>query len=165
LGCEFALEELSLTNDKRRGRTVLVTGDGSLQLTAQEIGTMIAKRTRPVILLINNAGYTIERVIHGAKQKYNDISPWNYSHTLRLFGMSEEEVERSFFRAETKDELNDILAKQEVVQPTNVILVEIIMDKMDAPWRLVEQVATRGEESIRKMKEAGFKFRTPTAGN
>jgi len=124
---------------------------------------MIAQRTRPVILLINNAGYTIERVIHGAKQKYNDISPWNYSHALRLFGMSEEEVGRSFFRAETKDELDDIFAKQEVAQPSNVILVEIVMDKMDAPWRLIEQVATRGEASIRKMKEAGFKFRNPTA--
>ncbi|KAF1350921.1 thiamine diphosphate-binding protein [Delphinella strobiligena] len=76
-------------NGNKRGRTVLVTGDGSLQLTVQELGTMISHSTRPIILLINNAGYTIERVIHGAKQSYNDISPWNYSHALRLFGMNE----------------------------------------------------------------------------
>lgn len=122
---------------------------------------MIAYGTKPVILLINNAGYTIERVIHGAKQKYNDITPWNYSHALRLFGMSEEESKKCYFRAETKQELDAVFSKEEFKSPQNVMLVEIIMDAMDAPWRLVEQVALRGADTKRGMQEAGFKFRTP----
>lgn len=161
LGAELALEELSKKPGSNRGRTVLVTGDGSLQLTAQEIGTMIAQKTRTIILLINNAGYTIERVIHGAKQGYNDISPWNYSHTLKLFGMSEEDAQESFFRAETKTELDGILNEGSVLNPQNVIMVEIVMDKMDVPWKLMNQVATRGPETVKKMKEAGFVFRGP----
>lgn len=162
LGSELALDDLSNKNGDKRGRTVLVTGDGSLQLTVQELGTMIAHDTRPVILLINNAGYTIERVIHGAKQQYNDISPWNFSHALRLFGMSEENAQKSFYRAASKTELDDIFAKEEVRNPEKVVLVEIVMEALDAPWRLIEQVATRGEKTIQKMKEAGFKFRAPS---
>ena len=122
---------------------------------------MIAQGTRPIILLINNAGYTIERVIHGAKQGYNDISPWNFCHALQLFGMSEEAARTSFFRAETKKELEDILTREEVRNPSTVVLVEIVMDAMDAPWRLIEQVATRGPATVKKMKESGFKFRGP----
>lgn len=122
---------------------------------------MITHGTRPIVLLINNDGYTIERVIHGAKQQYNDIARWNYYHTLRLFGMSDEVAKKSFFRAETKENLEAIFAKKEVRNPQNVVMLEIVIDKMDAPWRLIEQVATRGEETIRKMKEAGFKFRGP----
>ncbi|KAK4940892.1 hypothetical protein LTR10_019045 [Elasticomyces elasticus] len=61
------------------GRTVLVVGDGSLQLTAQEIGTMIKHGLRNVIIIvIDNDGYTIERAIHGPEHAYNDIAAWNH---------------------------------------------------------------------------------------
>lgn len=50
-----------------RGRTLLFVGDGSLGLTVQEIGTMIQQKgPRPIIFILNNKGYTIERIIHGA---------------------------------------------------------------------------------------------------
>jgi pyruvate decarboxylase len=55
--------------DGEKGRTVLVTGDGSMALTIQEIGTMIKQKLKVVIFVINNAGYTIERVIWGAQQR------------------------------------------------------------------------------------------------
>lgn len=32
----------------------------------QEVGTMVQQGTRPIIFLINNKGYAIERIIHGA---------------------------------------------------------------------------------------------------
>lgn len=124
---------------------------------------MIAYGTKPIILLINNAGYTIERVIHGAKQQYNDITPWNYAHALQLFGMSEEEAKKSYFRAETKEELNAVFSKAEFERPKNVMLVEIMMEPLDAPWRLVEAVALRGADTKRGMQEAGFVFRTPAS--
>ncbi|GAB7353095.1 hypothetical protein MBLNU459_g3638t1 [Dothideomycetes sp. NU459] len=161
LGVELALQDRSKAAGGQRGRTVLVTGDGSLQLTIQELGTMIAYGARPVILLINNSGYTIERVIHGAKQKYNDITPWNYSHALRLFGMSDDEAKQCYFRAETKEELDAIFAKEEVKNPQKVMLVEIIMDAMDVHWRLMDAVALRGADVKQGMKDAGFIFQTP----
>lgn len=159
LGADVALTEHAEDGTRPRGRTLLLTGDGSLQLTIQEVGTMIHYGLAPVIFLINNAGYTIERVIHGARQPYNDIVPYNFSHTLQLFGMPEDEAKANFHRVATKAEFEEVVAKESVRHPNKVQLIEVVMDALDAPWRLVNQVATRGEESIKKMKEAGFKIR------
>jgi indolepyruvate decarboxylase len=42
-------------------RHLLFVGDGSFQETAQELSTMLRHDLKPVIFLINNGGYTIER--------------------------------------------------------------------------------------------------------
>jgi len=44
-------------------RVIAMIGDGSFQLTAQEISTMIRYNVKPIIVLINNRGYTIEAEI------------------------------------------------------------------------------------------------------
>jgi len=67
-------------------RVILFVGDGSLQLTVQEISTMIRHGLKPIIFVINNKGYTIERMIHGMKATYNDIQPWNHTGLLNVFG-------------------------------------------------------------------------------
>ena len=145
-GVEVALTDRVKTHSQQpRGRTVLVTGDGSLMLTVQEVGNFIKHRLAPLIILINNSGYTIERVIHGARQSYNDIVPFNYKHMLPFFNMPEAEAKKCFHRAETKAELDEILEKDEVKKPQTVQVVEIVMDMMDVPWRLSTQIATRGE--------------------
>ena len=65
--------------------TFLFVGDGSFQLTAQEVSTILRHNLSPVIFLINNKGYTIERVIHGMKASYNDIANWNYTSLVKAF--------------------------------------------------------------------------------
>jgi TPP-dependent 2-oxoacid decarboxylase len=55
------------------------------QVTVQEVSTMIRNNLDPIIFIINNDGYTIERLIHGLKRKYNDIQPWQYCKTLEYF--------------------------------------------------------------------------------
>ena len=54
-------------------RNVLLIGDGSLQLTVQSLSTMIRQQLKPIIFVVNNDGYTVERLIHGMKEPYNDI--------------------------------------------------------------------------------------------
>jgi TPP-dependent 2-oxoacid decarboxylase len=44
---------------------VLVIGDGSLQMTVQELGTIIRHGLDPIIIVLNNNGYTVERAIKG----------------------------------------------------------------------------------------------------
>ena len=56
------------------------------QVTVQEISTMIRNNLDPIIFIINNDGYTIERLIHGLTRKYNDIQQWQYCKTLEFFG-------------------------------------------------------------------------------
>jgi TPP-dependent 2-oxoacid decarboxylase len=49
--------------DPSRHVTVVI-GDGSFQQTFQEISTMIRQNLKISIFVINNQGYTIERVIN-----------------------------------------------------------------------------------------------------
>ena len=64
-------------------RVIAMIGDGSFQLTAQEVSTMVRYGTKPIIVLINNRGYTIEAEIHDGP--YNRIKNWNYAGLMNVF--------------------------------------------------------------------------------
>ncbi|MEQ5990936.1 alpha-keto acid decarboxylase family protein [Staphylococcus saccharolyticus] len=72
-----------IANPKRRN--ILLIGDGSLQLTVQSLSTIIRQNLKPVIFVINNDGYTVERMIHGMKEPYNDIRMWDYKALPSVF--------------------------------------------------------------------------------
>ncbi|KAL7266195.1 hypothetical protein RUND412_011268 [Rhizina undulata] len=94
-----------------KGRVILIVGDGSLQMTVQEIGTYIRNGFTPTIFLINNGGYTIERAIHGPKQHYNDISTmWEHQKMLEFFGArAETGIESRSVEARSVEELEGVL--------------------------------------------------------
>lgn len=54
-----------------------------LQVTAQDISTMLRCGQRSIIFLINNGGYTIEVEIHDGP--YNVIKNWNYTGLVDAF--------------------------------------------------------------------------------
>ena len=56
------------TNNHGQGRVILLVGDGSLQMTVQEIGTMVTMGLTPIIIVINNDGHSIERAIWGPQR-------------------------------------------------------------------------------------------------
>jgi pyruvate decarboxylase len=58
-------------------RLVAVIGDGSFQLTAQEVANMIRYRQEVLIFLVNNRGYVVESAIHDGP--YNYIKNWDYA--------------------------------------------------------------------------------------
>lgn len=69
-------------------RVVLVTGDGSHQLTAQEIGQFGRLKLKPVVFLLNNNGYLIERLLcKDPAIYYNDVAPWRYSELPHALGI------------------------------------------------------------------------------
>lgn len=61
-----------------------------LQVTAQEVSTMIRQGQNNVIFLINNGGYTIEVEIHDGP--YNIIKNWNYTAVVEAFANNEGKV-------------------------------------------------------------------------
>ncbi|KAF2433106.1 pyruvate decarboxylase-like protein [Tothia fuscella] len=154
LGAELALEQEARESGKPRGRTVLITGDGSMQLTMQEIGTMLTARTKPIIIILNNAGYTIERVIHGARQKYNDINAANYAAMLHFF--CHPSPEKSYHKATTKEEFKEIFGDERYKDPQHLMVIEIVLDKFDVPWRLTKQISIRGERYMEELVREGF---------
>ncbi|MFE0627587.1 alpha-keto acid decarboxylase family protein [Streptomyces sp. NPDC058864] len=80
-----ALLGAQLADRSRRG--ILLIGDGSAQMTVQELGTFGRHGLAPVIVLVNNRGYTVERVIHGPRAVYNDIAAWDWPAVPAALGV------------------------------------------------------------------------------
>jgi indolepyruvate decarboxylase len=57
-------------------------GDGSFQVTAQEVSRMIRHGTRPIIVLVNNHGSIIEDAIH--QGPYDKIKNWDYAGLMAV---------------------------------------------------------------------------------
>ena len=109
-------------------RVILIIGDGSAQLTIQELGSMLRDGQQPIIFLINNDGYTVERAIHGAEQRYNDIAQWNW--TALPQALSQECAAQSWRVSETV-QLDAVMAQ--LMRNRRLSLVEVVMDKQDLP--------------------------------
>ena len=90
LGAAMAQQRSPRSNeDTKRGRVVLLDGDGSFQVTAQELSTIIHQRLNVTIFIINNEGYAYERLIHNPDADYHDVAPWNYLSLPAAFGAAE----------------------------------------------------------------------------
>ncbi|KAJ5721775.1 uncharacterized protein N7483_009709 [Penicillium malachiteum] len=114
-------------------RTILFIGDGSFQLTVQEISTMLRNKLNPIIFVICNEGYTIERYIHGWDAKYNDIQPWDFVNIPKVFGAQDG---YKGYRIKTRDELHKLFADQTFRDSDSLRLVELYMPRDDAPAAL-----------------------------
>ncbi|WP_338557352.1 alpha-keto acid decarboxylase family protein [Erwinia sp. E_sp_B04_7] len=109
-------------------RVVLLSGDGSAQLTIQELGSMLRDGMKPVIFVLNNAGYTVERAIHGEHQRYNDIAAWNW--TLLPQALSLNCQAQSWQVSETV-QLTEVMKL--IGQTSRLSLVEVILPRLDVP--------------------------------
>jgi indolepyruvate decarboxylase len=68
-------------------RVVLVTGEGSHQMTAQEVGQFGRYGLKPVVFVLNNSGYLIERLLcKNPAIEYNDLAQWRYSELPKALG-------------------------------------------------------------------------------
>lgn len=127
-------------------RIMLIIGDGAAQLTIQELGSMLRDGLCPVILLLNNDGYTVERAIHGPGQRYNDISPWNWT---RLPGAMSLDCQAQSWRVSDTAQLHDAL--EAVTLPRQLTFIEVMLPRDDIPplLRAVTQAleARNSEES------------------
>jgi len=140
LGAAMAARDLGL------GRTILFIGDGSLQLTVQEISSMIHWGLHPILFVLNNKGYTIERHLHGWDRKYNDIASWNHKALLNVFqDKPASELVGKSYTVHTKDEFSALLDDPSFAAAKEIQLVEIMMDKYDAPLALRKQAALSGK--------------------
>jgi len=106
-------------------RHILFVGDGSFQEAAQELSTILRHDHKPVIFLINNGGYTIERGYLGKSESYNDVANWAYADLPKVF--RRDTSARSFVVRTVSD-------LQKVLNTPNdtMIFVESIMDPHDA---------------------------------
>ncbi len=107
-------------------RHLLFVGDGSFQLTAQELSTILRHGHKPVIFLINNGGYTVERGYLGKNARYNDVATWAYADLPKLF--RPDTTARSFV-VKTVADLEEALSAAN----DRLIFIESVMDPQDSP--------------------------------
>jgi pyruvate decarboxylase len=132
-GAALAQRELIASSNYHginNARTILLIGDGSFQMTVQQLGTIIKHNLNVVVFLLNTDGYTIERCIHGVDQGYNDVALWRYLQAPSLFGAPASAYTAS---ARTYGELEEVLGNDELAYGEGLRMVEIRMDKEDVP--------------------------------
>jgi indolepyruvate decarboxylase len=111
-------------------RHLLFVGDGSFQETAQELSTILRHGHKPVIFLINNGGYTIERGYLGKTETYNDIATWAYADLPKVF---QPDTTAQSFVVKTAADLEKALGAPN----DSLIFIESIMDPHDAPVAVI----------------------------
>lgn len=121
--------QAALHNKKR---VIALIGDGSFQMSAQEISTLIRYGFKPIIFLMNNAAYTIEVQIHDGP--YNVINNWYYSDLVGVFN-GEQGTARAF-KAPTHQALLDAI--EEAKKSDTLCFIEVILDKDDCNKNLLE---------------------------
>lgn len=109
-------------------RTVLLIGDGAAQLTVQELGSFSREGLSPVIVVVNNDGYTVERAIHGETAPYNDIVGWNWTQVPATLGVANHLA----FRAQTYGELDEALTAAAEHQD-RMVFVEVVLPRLEIP--------------------------------
>ena len=106
-------------------RHILFVGDGSFQVTAQELSTILHLDHKPVIFLVNNGGYTIERGYLGKDETYNDVANWAYADLPKVF---RRDTSAQSFVVKTVGDLRKVLSTAN----DTMIFVESVMDSHDA---------------------------------
>ncbi|OBC16423.1 indolepyruvate decarboxylase [Mycobacterium sp. 852013-50091_SCH5140682] len=128
----------------RSRRTVLLIGDGAAQLTIQELGTFGREGLAPVVVVVNNDGYTVERAIHGATAEYNDITAWHWSDLPAALGVADALT----FRVSTCGELDDALTAA-AATGDRMVFIEAVLARMDIPPLLTELAQSASEANSR----------------
>ncbi|HCB4362398.1 TPA: alpha-keto acid decarboxylase family protein [Salmonella enterica] len=121
-------------------RVILIIGDGAAQLTIQEMGSMLRDGQAPVILLLNNDGYTVERAIHGAAQRYNDIASWNWTQIPSALNAAQQ---AECWRVTQAIQLAEVLER--LARPQRLSFIEVMLPKADLPELL--RTVTRALEA------------------
>jgi len=109
-------------------RLILITGEGSHQMTAQEVSQFGRHGLRPIVFVLNNSGYLSERMLcKDMALAYNNIAGWNYAELPHALGC------QGWFNARVSScgVLDDALKTAE--QADGAAYIEVITDAYEAP--------------------------------
>ena len=103
-------------------RPLVLVGDGAFQMTGMELSTCAKYGLDPIVIVLNNGGYTTERlIIDGA---FNDIQRWDYSKLPEVIGAGRAH------RVETFGEFDQALTDARR-RDGQFVLLDVRLDKLD----------------------------------
>jgi len=106
-------------------------------MTGTELATAVRNGLRPIVLVLNNAGYGTER--HMQDGPYNDVLVWNYAKIPELLGAGAGWV------VHTEGELETALTQAAAnMESFSIIDIHLAMlDRSPALERLAQRLAKR----------------------
>ena len=122
-------------------RPVVLVGDGAFQMTGMELATSLRYGLTPIVVLLNNEGYTTERLMIDGD--FNDVLPWHYTKLVDLFGAGQA------FLVETEGELDRALV--DAAASNTLCIIEVRLDKMDASSALLRLTEKFGAAAGKQM--------------
>lgn len=128
-------------------KVVALIGDGSFQMTCQEISSMIRHRVNVTIILVNNDGYTIESQIHDGP--YNDIKMWNYEAFVK--SLATNQIDQIFTsKVTTNQEFQEALHQS--YQRNGLCFIECIIKRDDCTSELLQWGTRVAKANSRQVK-------------
>jgi len=115
-------------------RVISFIGDGSFQVTAQDVSTMLRCGQNTIIFLINNGGYTIEVEIHDGP--YNVIKNWNY--TALVDAIHNNEGKCWTCKVKCEEDLVEAIKTATGPMKDSLCFIEVIVHKDDTSKELLE---------------------------
>jgi indolepyruvate decarboxylase len=118
-------------------RPIVLVGDGAFQMTCLELSTAVRQGFNPIVIVLNNKGYTTERFIQDGP--FNDILNWEYHRMPDLLGAG------WGFEVQTEGDLDQSL-KAALANQDAFSLLNVHLDPMDvspALRRLGERLSKR----------------------
>lgn len=109
-------------------RPIVIVGDGAFQMTGMELSTIAKYGLNPLVIVLNNEGYSTERPMLDGP--FNDIHPWHYSLLPSLLGTG-----RGFV-VTNEGELEDALLES-TKNENSFTLIEVKIDKNDRSPALI----------------------------
>jgi indolepyruvate decarboxylase len=136
---------LAAANPERR--VIGLIGDGSFQMTAQEVSTFLRYNYSGVIFLMNNGAYTIEVMIHDGP--YNTLQNWNYAAMVETLKAQSPILSQA---VRTENELVAALKKSKTFK--GLTFIEVILDRTDCNKALLGWGTTVANYNAGKGKTA-----------
>lgn len=118
-------------------RPIVLVGDGAFQMTGTELATCLRYGQVPIVIVLNNRGYTTEREI--MEGPFNDIHEWQYEKICDLLGGG------IGHRAATFGEFVTAL-DQAFTDTNNLHVLNVLLDPKDrstAMTRVAQRLAKR----------------------
>jgi TPP-dependent 2-oxoacid decarboxylase len=118
-------------------RPLVVVGDGAFQMTGMELSTIVRQRLNPIVVVMNNRGYTTERFLLNGP--FNDILNWAYHKVPEVLGCG------LGLEVHTETDLDEAL-KRALAHTESFSLLNVHLDPWDkspALERLTKRLSAR----------------------
>lgn len=120
-------------------RPLVLVGDGAFQMTGMELSTIVRRGLNPIVIVLDNAGYGTERLLHPGDYAFNDIQPWQYHKLPDVLGGG------TGYEVRTEGEFDRAL-QASLSDPGGLSLIHVrlsLTDCSDALTRLAARLSTR----------------------